>query len=283
MIKSKTKIVQDSLNHLKGVKILPRRLLLSTPGVEASVPMIRGTWGSALHSLDPVVYSRVFSPPEGQSPLYVLRNGPDNPRENPCLDYLLFNEAVDDDRQLMRAWGKACRTGLGPNRLTFFINGYTLDSSGSESLADEPWNLSESEWPIEGNQETTPCKIVFENPLRILRNKQLIQEPTLADIIVAIHRRISALIPFSESWLSHLPVYLDLAKNTPCIPWIGNRLDFVRWSSTQQAEVEMRGVSGELVLPEGPGALWPLLAAAQWTHLGKGTIMGLGHLAIETI
>lgn len=35
-------------------------------------------------------------------------------------------------------------------------------------------------------------------------------------------------------------------------------------------------MAGELHLPAGPGPLWPLLAAALWLHLGKGTIVGLG-------
>jgi hypothetical protein len=42
----------------------------------------------------------------------------------------------------------------------------------------------------------------------------------------------------------------------------------------------MQGVSGSLDLPEGLGPLALLLAAAQWLHLGKGTVMGLGQLRI---
>jgi hypothetical protein len=42
----------------------------------------------------------------------------------------------------------------------------------------------------------------------------------------------------------------------------------------------MQGVVGTLDLPDGPGPLSPLIAAAQWLHLGKGTVMGLGQLRI---
>ena len=30
------------------------------------------------------------------------------------------------------------------------------------------------------------------------------------------------------------------------------------------------------MLPDGPGPLWPLIAAATWIHLGKGTVFGMG-------
>jgi hypothetical protein len=34
------------------------------------------------------------------------------------------------------------------------------------------------------------------------------------------------------------------------------------------------------VPPAAPGELWPLLAAALWLHLGKGTTLGLGQLQV---
>jgi len=43
---------------------------------------------------------------------------------------------------------------------------------------------------------------------------------------------------------------------------------------------ELFGVSGSITLPRGPGFLWPLLAAAQWSHIGKGTVYGMGEIRI---
>ena len=52
-------------------------------------------------------------------------------------------------------------------------------------------------------------------------------------------------------------------------------------SARQDADLELRGVSGVLDLPEGPGELWPLLAAATWLHLGKATVFGLGQFEVQ--
>jgi hypothetical protein len=73
---------------------------------------------------------------------------------------------------------------------------------------------------------------------------------------------------------------LNAARDTPAEPWQGERLDLHRYSGRQRAELELRGITGYLDLPHGPGPLWPLLAAAQWLHLGKGTVMGMGQLSV---
>ena len=54
----------------------------------------------------------------------------------------------------------------------------------------------------------------------------------------------------------------------------------MRYSGSQKAEVELRGVAGSLALPARPSPISPLLAAAAWIHIGKGTVMGLGQLKI---
>ena len=48
--------------YLNQIAILPRRLLLHTPDVYATVPILRGVWGAALHDLAPDVYAAVFEP-----------------------------------------------------------------------------------------------------------------------------------------------------------------------------------------------------------------------------
>ena len=87
-------------NCLNSVSLLPRRLLLATPGVEASVPMLRGAWGAALHDLAPAAYRAVFGTADdgqGPPPGYLLRPAPPDPRCAPAVDFFLIGEAVKHD------------------------------------------------------------------------------------------------------------------------------------------------------------------------------------------
>jgi len=124
---------------------------------------------------------------------------------------------------------------------------------------------------------------VFPTPLRLRRHGRLIERPTLPDIVVAAGRRIAAFVPddYRVFWRALTGQLLDLSRSVPAGTWQGERCDLVRYSGSQSCELELHGVTGSLQLPAGVGALWPLLAAATWLHLGKGTVMGLGQLVIE--
>jgi len=103
--------------------------------------------------------------------------------------------------------------------------------------------------------------------------------------VVAALRRLEAFLPTPASAaLARIkPALLEQARIRPGESWRGRRLDLVRYSGRQKTELEMRGVSGYLDLPDGPGPLWPLLAAAQWLHLGKGAVVGMGQLAVAPL
>ncbi|MCY2963926.1 MAG: CRISPR system precrRNA processing endoribonuclease RAMP protein Cas6, partial [Planctomycetota bacterium] len=286
------------LAALSRIPILARRMRLQTPGVLATVPMLRGTWGAALHDLDPAVYARVFegaspeSPgPANQSsrtPGYILRPAPPDPEFAPAVDWILFGAAIGDDRVLRRAWDVASGMGLGPRRERFQIPQVRrLNPDGSadplvDGLGDScnPYTLDQTVWPA--GDPCAPCRLMFDVPLRLLRQKSLIESPTLADLVVAASRRVEAYLPRAELelWCDVARGALNVAREVPCEPWQGERLDLQRYSARQQAELELRGVTGCLSLPAGPGVLWPLLAAAQWLHLGKSTILGLGQFHI---
>lgn len=285
---------RDTFACLSGIPVLPRRIVLDTPGVEAHVPMLRGVWGAALHAASPDAYEAVFTgrrgPDGAHVPGYVLRPAPPDPVESPAVEWLLLGDAVRHDAPACRAWEDALLRGLGPDRRSAQIRSVRiLLPASTEPLAAMPardygiWTLDAVRWPLQGDPPTTPCRIVFDAPLRLLRKGLLITEPTLADIVLGLCRRISALAhPDALTRLDPLRhSALALAKAVPSAPWAGRRHDLVRYSGNQKAEVDMHGVSGWLDLPAGPGSLWPLLAAGQWLHVGKGTVFGLGQLRIE--
>ncbi len=272
---------------LQDILILPRRILLETPQVHATVPMLRGVWGAALHGLDRKVYAAVFDPVNSngdQPPGYLLRPAPPDPHFAPAVEWFLLGNAIRYDSTLLRAWDIASGMGLGPSRQRFFFRStLVLGPNGSPSSDRVPWPLSRAAWPLPGDPEHTTCRLVFPAPLRIRYRGRLVTRPQLPDIVAAALRRIGAFLPdeHRSSWKQIRQVAMQLAREIPCGAWHGERLDLHRYSARQKSEIDLFGVSGHFQLPEGPGPLWPLLLAASWLHVGKGTVMGLGQVQIE--
>ena len=55
-------------------------------------------------------------------------------------------------------------------------------------------------------------------------------------------------------------------------------------SGRQHQHIEMGGLVGEVEYEadaEEWRRYWPLLAAGEWVHVGKGTVMGLGKYRLE--
>lgn len=280
--------VRQVLNQLV---IYPRRLSLQTPGVRATVPMLRGVWGAALHDLDGDAYEAVFvgrGPLSERAPRYILRPAPADPADAPALEWILLPGAEAFDDVLLRAWDVASGLGLGKERRRFHIRAIRPLGPGGEALAPSReacgWPVGQARWPVAGDPARAPCRLTFPAPLRLLRRHVLIERPAAPDLVVAALRRIEALLPAGGKVVAGLRSgFLGLARQVSARPWEGRRLDLVRYSGRQKKELELCGVVGHLDLPEGPGDLWPLLAAAQWLHLGKGTVVGMGQLVVGPI
>src|SRR4051812_10904584 len=182
---------------LEPLVLLPRQLRLETPGVRATVPMLRGVWGAALHGLDPTAYRDVFAPPEGgPPPSYLLRPAPPDPQTAPAVDWFLFGRALEHEECLRRAWDVASGMGLGPDRHRFHLRQLVpLGPEGQPVGQSLSWSLREAAWPLPGPPAVIPCRLAFPAPLRLLRNSKLIEQPTLADLTVAAWRRVRAFLP----------------------------------------------------------------------------------------
>ena len=252
----------------------------------ATVPMLRGVWGAALYGLDADVWQTVFEGSRGgaaRTPSYILRPAPPDPTIAPAVEWISFGPAFAHDVVLRRAWDVASGMGLGPDRQRFYIKAMVplrpnRDSPASEDAGSD-WTLDQAA-VLEADE---PCELVFDAPLRLIRRGQLVTEPTLSDIVLGGLRRLRTLLPEdAQDDLSQLwNIVLWAADRVSVRPWRGERVDLVRWSARQQAELELRGVAGAMELPEGVGPLLPLLVALQWVHIGKGTVLGLGQLHVR--
>ena len=270
---------------LDKVTVNAWRLFLHTPHIHATTPMIRGVWGRALMRLDRSLYDQVFAGSNQQShnlPRYIVRPAPPDPDTAPALDWILFNVDQRHGRTLWKAWDMACVMGLGSNREPFRIHRRRSLMSDNRLTGWNSWTLGDVKWPLLGDPAFVPCSLKFDVPVRLIKRGQLIRSPGFTDLITASLRRVAGLAGMSRS-----AVYGDLmrtarsvANQTTAQPWAGEKCNLVRWSAAQQREVELFGITGLVSLPKGPGFLWPLLAAAQWCHLGKGTVFGMGQIRI---
>ena len=271
---------------LSRIRVRAWRLHLETPGVLATVPMLRGVWGAALHALSQGVYGRLFGGDDAAVPRYLLRPAPREALPAPAVELLLFGDLSDDEKATAwAAWDQAAGTGLGAERWPFrIVQAVPLawDETPLRPARVQPgFTLADLPWPLD--RPTRACRLDFPAPLRLIHHKRLVEKPAPADLVVAALRRIQALAagdPLVQTLWESRTAWLDLARSIPCRRWEGRRLDLVRYSGSQHAELELRGVSGSLSLPDGPGPLSPLLKAATWIHLGKGTVMGMGQVRI---
>ena len=61
---------------LRAIRVKAWRLHLETPGVVATVPMLRGVWGAALRAESEACYCRLFEGAESERPRYLMRPAP---------------------------------------------------------------------------------------------------------------------------------------------------------------------------------------------------------------
>ena len=212
-------------------------------------------------------------------PSAVDRNGHAN-----NVEYVRWMQdvAVQHAAAASAAWQCLCERGLGPERHNVTIqNTFILGPAARNDPRVAPvWVLSKADTP----PADQPCRLTFSAPLRLLRNGHLIEQPSLADIVIAGARRIGLFLPVpaQKHWNALGRQLLELAKDTPAGIFEGDRRDFYRYSGRQKRELGMRGVSGALLLPNGPGELAGLLGALEWLHIGKGAVFGLGQPTLES-
>lgn len=138
--------------------------------------------------------------------------------------------------------------------------------------------------------EPPPCpkrlRLRIETPLRLAADNDHITPETFrfTHLLGSLLRRVSLLIAFHGD----APLTTDfaaLARAADAVPLTAARLrwrDWSRYSSRQQKSVPMGGLVGEIELNgDGLPPFWPWLWLGQWTHAGKGAVMGLGGYQLD--
>ncbi|MEQ8693943.1 MAG: CRISPR system precrRNA processing endoribonuclease RAMP protein Cas6 [Gammaproteobacteria bacterium] len=268
------------LERAASVEVSAWRLSLDTGSVATTVPMIRGVWGKALHRLCGDSYARVF---EGAGstprlPRYIVRAVVPRPQEQTAIEVLYFDLDAKERESMLRAWDMASGMGLGPEREPFVVTAREPLAPSPGLATGAPWTLEQAAGRI-GSRDAV--SIVFDQPLRIVREGKLVDAMTLPLLADAALRRLLALSTArsSEDW-GLLRGLRSLRIDDGA--WSGGPQDLVRYSGSQRREVELRGVVGRLELPRGTGTIISLMEVAAWLHLGKGTVFGMGRPLIRT-
>jgi len=266
-------LLNQIVEQLKRIPVRAWRLPLVGDGLAPTIQMLRGVYGAALHDLSAEAYRTVFADGNGGPALYMLRP---SLGEDPVstVEFLIFGPALDHEQTLFRAWDRAGGMGLGKARKKFVLGEMEELRPPNASCA---WTLADTVCP------DASCRLSFPFPLRLLRQGKLIEEPSFAEICLAILRRLCALAGQSRPGRDLQHAVLGEARHVPTSEWFGTQATVHRYSARQQRDIYIQGVCGHLDLPAGFGPLQPLLAAAQWTHLGKAYTLGLGRPVIEPL
>ena len=192
---------------------------------------------------------------------------------------------------LVHAFKTAGLLGIGGHRQVFKLQ--KVDDINQYGLATVLYENEElkRQLPIECIQLPTlpkKIKLSFDSPLRLTQDNKNISAAdfNFAVFFSTLLRRQSLLSYFHTD----TPLETDFASLThqaKTIDFKNKQLewfDWTRFSSRQDAEINMGGLIGTVELNMlGLDVFWPYLWLGQWTHVGKGTSMGMGAYTIETV
>lgn len=234
---------------------------------------------------DPVV-GKLRKYPTVPNPL-VLRPGPGGAYPAGAtvrLDVTLFGRSNCQLPYILHALTQAGERGVGQGAGRLKLVGV------SQQTLDGDWHLiyrpgeALQPWPPEV-PEPPPCParltLTLETPLRLRHAEKLVGTQTFQFGILFSNllRRVSLLSAFhTDTPLEADFAGLSQAGWTICcraarLHW----REWVRYSSRQDTLLQMGGLVGEVELDGADlEPFWPYLWLGQWTHAGKGTVMGLG-------
>lgn len=206
------------------------------------------------------------------------------------LDVILFGHGQRYFPYIVHALQTAANNGIGGHRQLFALhkiddidpqnNNQTIYQNG-ELLPQQPAELSAI--PAMPNQ----IEITFHTPLRIKQDSKNLtaREFNFGSLFSTLLRRISMITYFHTD----SPLETDFAALTAkakTVQFASQQLkwyDWTRYSSRQETEMNMGGLIGSVHLDmQDLEEFWPYLWLGQWTHVGKGTSMGMGAYTIQS-
>lgn len=133
------------------------------------------------------------------------------------------------------------------------------------------------------DSRSTRLSVEFETPTRLVADGRLVAEPDFPTLVRAALRRLSSLAYFhgGRRWEADFRGIVEDAGRVELIGRDFRWMDWERYSSRQDARMNLGGVVGTATY-EGPVAPFlPLLLAAGIAHVGKACTFGNGKLRVR--
>lgn len=205
------------------------------------------------------------------------------------LDMNLFGHGQRFFPYIIHAMHMAGQDGVGGNRQPFRLNRVdAIDFQGQPITVYQEAELR-NQPPLKIPplpQMPKKITIIFHSPVRIKQdNKNLAAGHFgFGALFGSLLRRISMICyfhtdtPLETDFAGLSAIARNIQFSTQNLHWY----DWTRYSSRQQTEMQMGGLLGSVSLNmQGLDDFWPYLWLGQWTHVGKGTSMGMGAYTIE--
>ena len=220
---------------------------------------------------------------------FVLRFAVEASTEGFSFDLNLFGHGQRYFPYLVHAMQMAGRDGVGGHGQSFLLKRIdAIDYQNQHVTIYQEAELTQQQPAQAPLLPAMPEKITltFHSPVRIKQdNKNLTAGHfSFSALFSALLRRISMICyfhtetPLEADFSGLVTAARSVQFNAQNLHWY----DWTRYSSRQQTEMQMGGLLGSVSLDmNGLEDFWPYLWLGQWTHVGKGTSMGMGAYTID--
>lgn len=209
---------------------------------------------------------------------------------NYSLDVVLFGHGQRYFPYIVHALQTAGKDGIGKHRQPFILQKIDeIDFHGMPQSVylDGTLQPQRTAYAPALPQMPLHIEITFHTPLRIKQDSKNIgaNQFNFGSLFSTLLRRISMIsyfhtdTPLETNFAELTAQAKTISLHSQNLKWF----DWTRYSSRQQTEMNMGGLVGTIELNmQGLEAFWPYLWLGQWTHIGKGTSMGMGAYSIAT-
>ena len=203
---------------------------------------------------------------------------------------VLIGENVSKLPYFIYAFELMARHGLGATRQSFSVSEvFYIDANDCKNsiyapnlpkiLPFQATNLAELiELRLSKIKLTKNLKIQFQTPLRIRRNRELLEKITFAEIFKQCSLRLKFL---SENYGQRLEYdYQTLMKRAKTVEVVSNKLwkhGLSRRSNRQNRTFDLDGMLGEIEFQsDNFSAFLPFISACEFLNIGSASSLGLG-------